>query len=273
MPKWSFSKSKRSQGGGPPRSTTPGAGHYNLASEFNRSSNTAAQSHTRVAPSTNFGNHAKRGDLGASTIGPGPGTYSPQSGMGTQVNSNKNTNPAYSLGRRTPLLKSNRIAPGPGAYDRASSIGREQATARTSPRFTFGSGQRVSLRQQREVSDRSPGPVYAAPASCTKQVSSTRASASKWSFSKSTRAQHHRQTHGTGGGNPGPGHYPIAASVGPQVSSRCSTAPEVRFGTSNRSALHKTAASGVPFYDLEEAAGVQRKSGRPTAPSFTFGAR
>jgi len=156
-------------------------------------------------------------------LSPGPTVCSTKSSMANQVSSQKKSNPGWVMGseRRFRYDKhmSGGTMPAAGTYDIPGAMGKQAASTKTSlPQFSFGTGDRESLRKVYVSKDHSkdsfgmgsPGPGnLMLKSSMGLQVDSRKKSSGGWGFGSAKRFSSVGGPKGSGRGRfgPGPGAY------------------------------------------------------------------
>ncbi|KAL1500547.1 hypothetical protein AB1Y20_013202 [Prymnesium parvum] len=227
---------------------------------------------------------------------PGPAKYEHRPAVGPQVNGRIRSAPMWRFGEaeRFSGPAGGSSSPGPAAYSLHPSIGPQAVgSIRSLPKWGFGTSTREhqakvytdAKRAQLNVdAGRSPGPAkYDARGRRAdgSHVSGRIKTPPAWGFGKGARFNHDDTRHAAA--IPGPGAYPLPATVGPQLVGLMPSSPAAGFGTSTRQHHAKVYQShehekytagdspGPAMYSFTPAFGKQTTSRRKSSSAWGFG--
>lgn len=261
-------------------------------------------SSTREGQAKLFISQAHSATAGAS-CSPGPASYGLRPSVGRQEDARKATAPSYPFStgdrfkfgrdRESESPRGSTVAPGPGDYTTSSFGTQASSSARSQPKFGFGSAgrhhvERVFVSNEHNKSlfgTHSPGPCsYNHKGSIGKQdvsrLNGMSATQPSWAFGSTKRFQYDHVKRAIN--SPGPGSYALGQSVGVQSLSTRQSAPIAGFGSSTREHTakvymspehekmnHGMGSPGPCTYTLQQSVGVQRLSKDHSSASWGFG--
>jgi len=224
------------------------------------------------APTWRFGTEEQRPEISRKGT-PGPGAYKRPASCGSQMDSSRQSYPAFSFGTFKGPPASNELetvkimkddkSPGPGSYKSPSGL-RVQATShrRSAPAASIGGREKFgSLLSNESVGT---GPAAFAFANKNPLQLITQPQSPICRFGTSQRKESYIKT-------PGPGNYPVA-----DMNYTRSRAPTYSMGSGPQRlpvAYRRAEQNGPGRCRSDHAVGKQIKSNQRSAPSHSFGSR